>query len=84
MKIILVAILFFSISGCNGTLVQLQEPTFDQGCYTSNVGAKLGVFNQEGSGEMYKVKCSKELPENYCYKITNQNAGLEAKVGNCD
>ena len=84
MKILMMILLFFSIIGCDSTLVRLQEPTFKQGCYVSNIGAKVGIINQEGSGEMFKLKCSEELPENYCYEVNNQATGIRAKVGSCD
>ena len=83
--ILLLAILFaiFTLQGCK-TIEKLQEPTMIEGCVAVRAHAKLGYFNQEGAAEACKVKCSKELPENYCWSYENQQTGCKVKVGSCD
>lgn len=84
MKIIIIMIFLVVLTGCSGTVQQLKESQMVQGCVAVKAGIKLGYFNQEGDAETCKVKCSPDLPENYCWSYTNQHTGCSVKVGNCD
>lgn len=77
---VLIIILILLISGCK-TIESMQDDDFSVGCKVTEAEAKLGFFNQQGSGAACKLKCSKELPKDLKYKYDNPRTGCHIELG---
>lgn len=80
MKKIILLCLILILSGCE-TLGSMKDDDFSVGCKVTEAEAKLGFFNQQGSGAACKLKCSKELPVNFKYKYDNPRTGCHIELG---
>ena len=69
------------ISGCS-SIEKMRDPDFTVGCLVVESQIKLGYFNQEGGAEICKLKCSKELPDNFSYKYENARTGCNVSINN--
>ena len=67
------------------TVDKLRDNSFTEGCVTDNIRAKggLGIYGQSGEmeGAIFKLKCSPNLPDNYCFKYKSPVTGSEAQAG---
>lgn len=76
------------INGCThiGEGVEAtRDDDFVIGCVTNCVNANANAYNQQGTMELCKFKCSKDLPDTYCFEINDQRTGVKAKAGKgCD
>ena len=78
-SVLLFILLLFLVSGCSGTIQNMREPDFTQGCKVVDSQIKLGYFNQEGQADACKLKCSKTLPDNFSYNY--ESRGCSINVG---
>lgn len=93
-KLLLISITLSTLLGCANkefaeTVDALRDDAFTEGCVTDNIIAKagLGIYGQGGDmeGAIFKLKCSPNLPDNYCFKYKNPVTGSEAQAGEgCD
>jgi len=77
----LIPLLF--LAGCSSIDTAINELPLEakQGCYYKAVTATGNGVYTNGSYGKDAVFCTKELPENYCYK-SNSN-GVQVQVGDC-
>jgi len=68
------------LQGCK-TVESFRDPHLTVGCKVVEAQLKLGYFNQAGETVVCKLKCSKELPENFYYKYDNDRTGCHVEVG---
>lgn len=94
-KLLLLLLVIPVLSGCPinrefaETVDILRDDSFTEGCVIDHIGAEggLGIYGQSGrmEGVIYKLKCSDDLPDNYCFKYKNPTNGAEAQAGEgCD
>ena len=73
------------ISGCStgNTLKDIRDSNLTQGCVTVELLLNFdSYFNTtKGSGEVCKLKCSNDLPENFYYRYDNSRTGCHQQVG---
>ena len=80
-KILLLVLL---LTGCAGTAERLKDSDLNMGCKVIEAETKLGYFNQEGSLGVCKLKCSKDLPDNFYYSYSNSRTGCSVHIGECN
>jgi len=85
MKILLVTVIIFTLNGCSAldNIAKNRDLDYTLGCVLVESGLKLGYFNQAGEAEVFKVKCSDELPKGYCFEYESRT-GAKVKVGDCE
>ena len=77
----IIAVMSYFLVGCSGTIDNLRDGDFTVGCKVTEAEAKLGYFNQEGTGVVCKLKCSEDLPANFTYEYENSRTGCKVSVG---
>ncbi len=70
------AALIIWLTGCSSVLTELHSKEITQGCEMVEARAKLGYFNQEGTGSACKMISSPDLPEGYKYSYNNGQCKL--------
>ena len=76
-------VIMYLITGCStasSIAENIAEEDFTQGCKAVHATTNLGYFSQTGTASVpCKVKCSKELPADYCFKFNSKTP-----YGNCN
>ena len=89
-KLIYINVILVILSGCVNrefaeTVDVLRDDSFTEGCVTDHIKAKggLGVYGQSGEmeGFIIKLKCSPDLPDNYCLRYKNLSTGTDVQAG---
>ena len=82
MKILFCLVLVLALNGCsnNLTLEEIRDTDFSQGCILTKAGVNLGAFNKGGDIEVFKFKCSSELPENFMIDYKDKKTGYHISV----
>lgn len=88
---VIVVPIMLIISGCGASrdlavaIDELRDDTFTEGCVFDEVAgeAGLGIYGQGGEmeGRVFKLKCSANLPDDYCFRYKNPNTGAEGQAG---
>ena len=87
--LLLIIGLLYLLSGCSmhdAMSENLREEQFNQGCKVVQANTNLGYMSQTGTvGVPCKLKCSKELPKNYCFKYNSKTpyGNCNVQVGEC-
>ena len=67
------------------TVDALRDDSFEEGCVFDEIAARggLGIYGQSGEmeGRIFKLKCSDELPDDFCFKYNNPTTGAEGQAG---
>lgn len=94
-KLLLLLLVIPILSGCGASrdlavaIDTIRDDVFIEGCVVDEVAgeAGLGIYGQGGNmeGRVFKLKCSDELPSDFCFKYKNPTTGAEAQAGpSCD